>query len=169
MIRQRDTYKFCTSCKTELVPRDGFKQCPKCQKQYFFNARPTITLILTNSKSEVLLTKRAHEPFKDWWDLPGGFVEEGETLEQAVKRELKEETSLTVTDLKYLGSIPEDYHFRNEIIPIVAAAFSGVANDNEKVVVADDVSDYKFVPIQEVDIESIAFDNQREFLRKILK
>jgi len=35
--------------------------------------------------------------------------------------------------------------------------------------VADDVSDYKFVPIDELDIDKIAFDNQREFLRKILK
>jgi mutator protein MutT len=169
MIKQQYTYKFCTNCKTELVLKGHYKECPSCQKQYFFNAKPTVGLVLFNSKDEVLLTKRAYEPFKDWWDVPGGFVEPGETLEQAVQRELKEETGLSVTDLKYICSTPEDYQFRDEIIPVVAAVFTGKAIDGEKVSVADDVSDYKFVPKDEVDVETIAFDSQREPLRQILK
>ena len=147
---------------------DHYLECPNCGKQYFFNAKPTVGLVLFNSKDEILLTKRARDPFKDWWDVPGGFVEPGESLEQAVERELKEETGLSVSDLKYICSVPEDYNFRDEIIPVVAATFTGKANDSEKVIVADDVSDYKFVPSQEVDIDSIAFTSQREVLRKIL-
>jgi NAD+ diphosphatase len=169
MTRQQDTYKYCTNCRTELIDNDHFKECPHCQKQYFFNAKPTVALVLSNSKDEILLTKRAHDPFKGWWDVPGGFVEPGETLERAVQRELKEETGLSVSDIKYICSLPEDYNFRGEIIPVVASVFTGRADDSEKVVVADDVSDYKFVPKDQVDIESIAFDSQRECLRKILK
>jgi NAD+ diphosphatase len=169
MIRQQDTYKFCTNCKTELVDKDHFKECPKCKKQYFFNAKPTVALVLTNNKNEVLLTKRAHDPYKNWWDVTGGFVEPNETLEEAVQRELKEETGLSVSDLKYICSLPENYDFRGEIIPVVAAVFTGKAVDNETVVVADDVADYKFVPVDQVDVDTIAFDNQREVIRKILK
>ena len=50
----------------------------------------------------VLLIKRKIEPFKDCWALPGGLVEEEESLEQAVERELKEETNVTINYLEQL-------------------------------------------------------------------
>jgi 8-oxo-dGTP diphosphatase len=46
--------------------------------------------------SRVLLVKRAHEPLKGQWSLPGGAVELGETLQEAVVREVREETGLTI-------------------------------------------------------------------------
>lgn len=165
MIKQRDTYKFCTNCRTELVPREGYKICPSCQKHYFFNAKPCVALILTNSKNEVLLTKRAFEPFKDWWDLPGGFVEEDETLEQAAQREVKEETNLEIKDPQYAGSMSEDYHFQGEIISVVVAIFTAKVPDDAEVTITDELSDYAFVAWADIDFESIAFDNQREFLK----
>lgn len=168
MIRQSETYIFCAKCRTELQKKHYYKVCPNCGKHYYFNSRPTVTVILRDSKSRILLTKRLHEPFKDWWDLPGGFVEEDESLEQAAEREIKEETNLVVSDLKYLGSVPEDYLFREEIIPVVAAIFLGSVNDTSKLKVNDDVSDYKFVSEQDIDPEKIAFDNQREFLKNLL-
>jgi 8-oxo-dGTP diphosphatase len=48
-------------------------------------------------RDRVLLIKRAHEPLKGQWSMPGGGVEVGETLEQAIAREVKEETGLDVT------------------------------------------------------------------------
>ena len=52
---------------------------------------------------EILLIKRATEPFIDFWALPGGFVEYYETTERAVKREIKEETGLTAKTKKIIG------------------------------------------------------------------
>ena len=168
MKTTQDIYKYCTVCATELKADDGHKVCPNCGKHYYFNAKPCVAILITNDEGEVLMTKRAADPFKDWWDVPGGFVEEHETLEEAMRRELKEETGLEVSDLKYEGSLWEDYHFQGEIVPIVAAFFSGKAAGSQEVTVDDDVSDYKFVPREAVDVESIAFKNQREFVRRIL-
>jgi len=53
-------------------------------------------------------------------------------------------------------------------VPVVAAVFSGNVTDIEGIAVADDVSDYKFISKQNIDPETIAFDNQREFFRKMI-
>ena len=55
-------------------------------------------------KGKILLIKRATSPYKDYWALPGGFVELGETLEEAVAREVKEETGLETKPVKLTGA-----------------------------------------------------------------
>jgi 8-oxo-dGTP diphosphatase len=48
-------------------------------------------------EGKVLLAERGKEPLKGWWSLPGGLVETGETLHQAIRREVREETGLEIT------------------------------------------------------------------------
>lgn len=165
----RDSYKFCPWCKAELKQKPDHKVCPSCDRQYYFNPKPTVSIVLINNQDQLLLTKRLREPFKDWWDLPGGFVEQGETFEEAAKRELKEEVNANPQDLKYIGSFSDDYRYRGTIIPVVAAVFTAEISDNTTIVVADDVSDYKFMKISEIEIDKIAFASQRLFIQKYFK
>ncbi|MBI5159206.1 NUDIX hydrolase [Candidatus Micrarchaeota archaeon] len=72
--------------------------------------RPAVVdAVVFNGENEVLLVKRGTEPFKGWWAIPGGFMEFNETAEQAVAREVKEETGLDVKVKRLLGvySSPE--------------------------------------------------------------
>ena len=64
-----------------------------------FPQRPIVGVgaVVLNGEGRVLLVKRAHEPLKGEWSLPGGGVEVGETLDAAVVRELFEETGLIVS------------------------------------------------------------------------
>lgn len=126
MTRPIDTYEFCTACKARLGQKDSFKECPDCKKQYFFNPKPNVTVILSNKKGQLLLTKRTDTPFKGQLDLPGGFVDTNETLENAAYRELTEETGLKAASLMYLGSFTEDYPYQDEVIAVVVAVFGGV-------------------------------------------
>jgi 8-oxo-dGTP diphosphatase len=82
----------------------------KSKKQYCYDhPRPSVTVDVIlfyrdGERIEVLLIKRAREPFKGAWAFPGGFVDQDESLERAAARELKEETGLEGIRLEQLGA-----------------------------------------------------------------
>jgi 8-oxo-dGTP diphosphatase len=63
----------------------------------------TVDIVIARSDGSVVLVRRRHDPFKGEWAIPGGFVEYGETVEEAAKREAKEETGLDVELTKIVG------------------------------------------------------------------
>ncbi len=67
------------------------------------NPKTTIDAIILEEPESIVLIKRRNPPFKDEWALPGGFVELGERVEDAVIREAKEETGLAIEIIKLVG------------------------------------------------------------------
>ena len=66
---------------------------------------PCVGAIITDAAGRLLLIKRGHEPGKGQWSIPGGRVEPGETDEQAVIREVREETGLAVRPGRLIGAV----------------------------------------------------------------
>ena len=80
----------------------SFRACPTCgtNLKSYLNPSPTVDTIIEVAGG-IILIERGNEPFG--WALPGGFVDYGETLEQAAVREALEETSLAIHNLRLLG------------------------------------------------------------------
>ena len=96
--------KFCSQCghsvSQHIPPGDSRLRyvCPQCQTVHYQN--PNIVAgCLPTWGSQVLLCRRAIEPRKGYWTLPAGFMENGETVEQAARRETREEACAEVTNL----------------------------------------------------------------------
>lgn len=100
--------RFCSVCATELVPRSaGYSRaCPNCGAEYFPRLDPAVMIMVTHQGR--LLLARHHGRGAAFWSTLAGFVEPGETLEQAVVRELHEETGLVPVpaSIRYFGSQP---------------------------------------------------------------
>lgn len=98
---------YCSTCgeKNNFGHKDGGDRyyCNDCKAIHYQNPKPTATLICPR-EDEILLVKRAFDPGKGEWNLPGGFLELGETLEEGAQRELKEETNLEGKVVRLLGN-----------------------------------------------------------------
>lgn len=117
----------------------------------------TVLFCKMNNNWSILLIKRGQEPFKNSWALPGGFVEIDENLMDAAKRELKEETNLSINNLsqfKTYGTIGRDP--RGRTISIVYWAI--VLEPNSTVRAGDDAKEAKWFLLKNLPI--LAFDHK---------
>ena len=98
--------EFCSNCGDKnhygYINGNTRYHCIQCNTIHYENPKPSAALICPRN-GEILLVKRAEEPGKDLWGLPGGFIERGESPETAAARELKEETRLKGKVIAFLG------------------------------------------------------------------
>ncbi|HNR31869.1 MAG TPA: NUDIX hydrolase [Candidatus Hydrogenedentes bacterium] len=100
-------WNHCPICgQLLIVAHDGQSEvphCPPCRRFYYRNPVPAACAFLRRGSDELLFTRRAVDPAKGEWSLPGGFMEIGETPEETVLREIQEETGLEARNPKLLG------------------------------------------------------------------
>lgn len=96
--------RFCPSCGTPTtLISDIAKKCPHCGYELYPPISPAIIVRIERGDDEILLV-HAKNFRGDYYGLVAGFVETGETLEECVRREVREETSLEIEDIRYFGS-----------------------------------------------------------------
>jgi len=115
----------------------------------------TVDVVIKRKDGTIVLIKRLNPPFKDYYAIPGGFVEYGETVEQAAQREAEEETGLEVGNLRLVGVYSDPA--RDPRGHVVSIAFSADELGGELRASSDakEVGAFKKIP------ERLAFDHSR--------
>jgi 8-oxo-dGTP diphosphatase len=153
---------YCPYCGNGLI--DKFMEgrtrryCVSCAAPVYENPVPASCLVTVDPSDRILLVKRSVAPKKGWWCLPGGFIELGETPEEAGLRELKEETGIDGRIDMLLGVTTHSGKIYDTILMtgFLVRRFSGTP------VAGDDADEVKW--FERDKMPEIAFSSHKSFI-----
>jgi ADP-ribose pyrophosphatase YjhB (NUDIX family) len=159
-----EAFAFCPRCGVAQncgVAQTATKQnafdCPHCHFRYHFNAAIGVVGVIENTNSELFFIRRAREPGKGKLAFPGGFVDPGETAEEALRREVREEVGMEITNVRFLLSRPNLYAYRELVYSVCDLCFSATVSGSAGPLAESEVSAALWLNPTTVDPESLAF------------
>lgn len=118
---QRETFEYCPRRGANRLEVHGVKaqHCQNCGFTYYHNLSAAVALLVRDLRGRLLVATRGKEPAKGTLDLPGGSADKGETGEEAVQRELHEESGLRLPTehFVYVFSLPNSYLYSDSLVP----------------------------------------------------
>ena len=139
LLEWRRNHKFCSQCgtATKAHATEHAMVCPSCNYRQYPRVQPCVITVITRGDDEILLAKNAQNP-RQMYGLIAGFVEVGETLEEAVRRETLEEVGIQVKNIQYLASQP--WPFPSNLMLAFKAEYAA----GDLVLQEDEISDAAF-------------------------
>jgi len=152
-------WRWCPRCREQLRGDELRVDCEACGFVCYASSKATACALVVDERGRVLLARRAFEPFKGLWDIPGGFLEEGEHPLEGIRRELLEETGLEVEPLEFLGVWMDSYGGDSTAEATLNLYWTARATGGEAQA-ADDVSELGWFRVDELPEPSeLAFEN----------
>lgn len=160
-------FNFCPNCGAKL-PGSGAEnawECNQCGEHWYRNPAPTAGCAIQRDDGRVLVSCRGIEPYKGLHDVVGGFISPGEDAITAVKREVKEETSLDI-DVGIDDCVQiEPHRYGDDGQWTLAIGFLARWTGGEPVA-ADDVAEVKWIHEHELEGLEFAWPHDKELVRK---
>ena len=158
-----DGWKHCPVCATAIEPDGGRVECPECGFVTYAHSMPTASAVVVDDEGRVLLSRRASDPAAGMWDLPGGFLEEGEHPVDCLRRELREEAGISLTDERLLGLWMDTYEYKRRVVATLNVYYSArIAEGTPQA--ADDVAELRWFAPDDVPVADLAFAHITEVL-----
>ena len=157
-------FRYCPSCAAPFP--EGYASqplnCGSCRFTYYFNTTSATAALLVRPDGMALFIRRAKDPAKDQLAMPGGFVDEGETAEDAVRREFTEEVGFAPESVDFLCSRPNLYFYNEVTYSVLDFFFVARACGDEVPQALDGVAsvhwlDPLFIPPDEIAFPSMQY------------
>jgi 8-oxo-dGTP diphosphatase len=158
-VGELDDWKHCPICATPVEAEGGKVECVACGYVAYAHSKPTASAVVYDDEGRVLLARRAHDPHAGKWDLPGGFLEEGEHPLDCLRRELREEAGVELADEELLGIWIDRYEYKRRIIATLNVYYAARIGDGEPEA-ADDVAELRW--FEPGELPELAFGHIEE-------
>lgn len=148
-------FHFCPLCGSNHFEEHSAssRRCADCGFTYYTNPRGATVAVIVNDRDELLVGTRANDPAQGTLDLVGGFADLDETIEQAMAREISEESGLDVdpSQMRYLFSQPNTYPFSGICVKTIDLFFEVRLEGRPPLSGMDDIASLRWVPLDQVN------------------
>lgn len=172
-MSQRETFDYCPRCGADRLEAHGIKaqHCQRCGFTYYHNPSAAVALLVRDLRGRLLVATRGKEPAKGTLDLPGGFVDKGETGEEAAQRELYEESGLQLPteQFDYAFSLPNSYLYSDFLVPTLDLFYRvQLPSEMPSVQAMDDVAQLSWLAPAEIDPSRFGLTSIRQGIARYL-
>ncbi|QEL14520.1 NUDIX hydrolase [Limnoglobus roseus] len=155
-------FRHCPRCGTALpFPGAIPLRCPACQFTYYFNPTLAAAAFIQRPDGKYVFIRRERDPGKGKLTVPGGFVDIGETAEEALVREVEEEVGLTIADIEYVCSLTNRYLYKDVTYPVCDLMFRAVAVNPDAAIVGDGATAVEWWSLEDLNPNELAFPSVR--------
>ena len=154
-----DGWKHCPVCAAPVEVEEGRVECRECGFVTYAHSMPTASAVVGDAEGRILLARRAAEPAAGKWDLPGGFLEEGEHPLECLERELREEAGIRLGQERLLGIWLDHYEYKGRDVATLNIYYDAriAAGTPEP---SDDVAELRW--FEPDDLPDLAFGHIRD-------
>lgn len=158
-----ERFRFCPACGVPF-PANHSRQplhCQACEFVYYFNTTCATAALVVRPDGDALFVRRAKEPRKGMLAMPGGFIDEGETAEEGVRREFTEEVGFAPEGIDFLCSHPNSYDYKSITYPVLDFFFVARADAGQEAQALDAIHSVHWLDPLTVNPEELAFPSMR--------
>ncbi len=153
--------RFCGGSTKALNPVGTHMRCTDCDRDLYVNSKPCAeTVIIRDGRA--LLLRRTIEPYHGYWDIPGGYLEEGELPEAGAIREAREEANLDVELKGLIGMTLDDYPGQEKLTVLTVSYLAEPLGEPRP---GDETGEVRYFTEDEIP-ENLAFGHARETIRE---
>ena len=159
-----DIFVHCPNCGTNETRRQGGNVvCGACGFSFYCNPACAVGAVMVDPAGNLLFIRRAKNPSKGLLGMPGGFIDAGETAEEGLIREIREEIGVKVASLRYLASFPNVYRYQGVAYSVLDFFFVAFLQDFASATAEpEEVEEIVVLAPDAIDPELIAFPSMKK-------
>lgn len=165
-------FRYCPHCGAKgpkAYSKDKRITCGKCGFEYFHNVASAAGAIIKYG-SKVLVAVRASEPKTGLFDLPGGFADYGESIENTLRREVREELGIKIKNPRYLISAPNVYVYKGVTYTTTDLFFTCRIDNPKKIKLnKEEIACIEFFEPGQIPVNKLAFDSGKTAIKYYIK